>query len=148
MNDFELRELNQKIVELKIDQTSNLELNLNLTHPYIKIHIVDMLTGNYLPKQSNFWKKMAFLRRFTTTKIDLIFNSNIWTKIMKATVNICCPSQRATVTWDCKAARPRYSRRHLSLIKRPNRSFFLRQSFFLKFWIWTSNCFKANNKIY
>lgn len=35
---------------LKILETSNLELNPSVVHPFVRIHVVDLYTGKYLEK--------------------------------------------------------------------------------------------------
>ena len=37
---------------LKILETSNLELNPSVVHPFVKIHMVDLYTGKYLEKDN------------------------------------------------------------------------------------------------
>jgi len=47
---FEDESLNRKCAYINVMHSSNLELDPNVMHPFIKIHIVDMRTGNYIQK--------------------------------------------------------------------------------------------------
>lgn len=45
--------LRSNIVELAVLESSRLELDPNVIHPFVKIHLVDKNTGCYLKKRSN-----------------------------------------------------------------------------------------------
>ena len=38
---------------MKIGHTSNLELDPNLVHPFVKVHFVDKETGSYIDKTAS-----------------------------------------------------------------------------------------------
>jgi hypothetical protein len=48
LNDFEEHELFNKILSIRVDKTSSLEINQNIVHPYVKVHIVNLQNGTYL----------------------------------------------------------------------------------------------------
>ncbi|KAL4450258.1 hypothetical protein ABPG74_008964 [Tetrahymena malaccensis] len=45
--------LPNKILQLKINEISNQELDPNLSHPFVRVHIVDMKNGIYVQKSKN-----------------------------------------------------------------------------------------------
>ena len=47
---FDDESLKRKCAYMNIMHSSNLELDPNVMHPFVKIHIVDMRTGNYIQK--------------------------------------------------------------------------------------------------
>ena len=48
--DIEKDRFRSKILQVNILETSHLEMDPNVIHPHVKVHIVDMLTGEYLKK--------------------------------------------------------------------------------------------------
>ena len=50
---YEDATLKNKCAYFNILHSSNLELDPNVMHPFVKIHLVDMTTGNYIQKTSN-----------------------------------------------------------------------------------------------
>lgn len=49
-NQKELSEAKNKVFKITINETSQLELDPNLMHPFVKMHIVDLQSGNYVQK--------------------------------------------------------------------------------------------------
>lgn len=45
--------LKNKCAYFNVMNSSNLELDPNVMHPFLKIHLVDMATGNYIQKSTN-----------------------------------------------------------------------------------------------
>jgi jouberin len=52
LSDFEQHQLANKIVSLEVVKTSNLELDSNILHPWVKVHVVNIKTGKYVNKSS------------------------------------------------------------------------------------------------
>ena len=50
---YEDSTLKHKCAYFNVLHSSNLELDPNVMHPFVKIHLVDMITGNYIQKTSN-----------------------------------------------------------------------------------------------
>jgi jouberin len=46
----ELSDAKNRVFKITINETSQLELDPNLMHPYVKVHIVDLASGNYVQK--------------------------------------------------------------------------------------------------
>lgn len=50
LTEKEKSELTDKILTLKVLQTSAMELDTNVMHPFVRIHLVNMVTGTYIQK--------------------------------------------------------------------------------------------------
>ncbi len=63
---------------LKIIESSNLELDPNVMHPFVKVHLVDINTGNYIRKKTHNKPAISFFERisyFERTKKEFIKES-------------------------------------------------------------------------
>ena len=45
--------LDHKIVTMLIQETSNLELDMHIIHPFVRIHVVDLNNGVYINKDKS-----------------------------------------------------------------------------------------------
>lgn len=73
---FEDLSLKDKCAFFNVIDSSNLELDPNVMHPFVKIHIVNMLTGNYVQKSRNL-PSVAYYETITTfQKNDKSFEIN------------------------------------------------------------------------
>ena len=52
-NQDQTEALNHKIVTMLIQETSNLELDMHIIHPFVRMHVVDLNHGVYIPKEKN-----------------------------------------------------------------------------------------------
>lgn len=68
-NDKDVRVENATLMDkcgyFNIIDSSNLELDPNVMHPFVKVHIIDMITGNYIEKSST-KPAMSYYETITT----------------------------------------------------------------------------------
>ena len=52
-NQDQTEALSHKIVTMLVQETSNLELDMHIIHPFVRMHVVDLNNGVYKGKEKN-----------------------------------------------------------------------------------------------